>query len=241
MTIVKIDGYCLLRNDKHLTQRVLETGELIYETAIAELPEVKALQWTSYDNRSDGTLIRPIVLDVGAYVGDTALIFLNLNCEVHAFEPYLDAFRCLEYNCDIPDSGKSYCYSEAVGDGRRVQLDGMGEDNGNLGTRMVRPVIATDKNNGIRTRRLDDMTLHRCDFIKIDVEGFELPVLWGAKKLITKYKPKILIEAYDTLLARQGFNRQQMFDYFTEIGYKWRVAIGQESDDRCDYLAEPNG
>ena len=41
---------------------------------------------------------------------------------------------------------------------------------------------------------LDSVIKKRVDFIKIDVDGKELDVLKGAKKIIDNYKPKILVE-----------------------------------------------
>jgi hypothetical protein len=38
------------------------------------------------------------------------------------------------------------------------------------------------------------MALHRLDFVKIDVEGFELNVLAGGKKTIQCYRPFLHIE-----------------------------------------------
>ena len=38
------------------------------------------------------------------------------------------------------------------------------------------------------------MKNNQIDFIKIDVEGFELNVIKGFKNLINKYKPILLIE-----------------------------------------------
>jgi hypothetical protein len=41
-----------------------------------------------------------------------------------------------------------------------------------------------------------ELQLERVDFIKIDVEGMEFDVLYGAKKTINKFKPKLLVELH---------------------------------------------
>ena len=46
----------------------------------------------------------------------------------------------------------------------------------------------------VETRRLDDEDVHDIGFIKIDVEGFEFPVLEGAAQTIKGDRPTLLIE-----------------------------------------------
>jgi FkbM family methyltransferase len=45
---------------------------------------------------------------------------------------------------------------------------------------------------------IDAMDLPRLDFIKLDVEGFEIPALTGALKAIAKYRPYIWVEYFIT-------------------------------------------
>ena len=44
---------------------------------------------------------------------------------------------------------------------------------------------------------IDSLELDNCDFLKIDVEGFEYLVVLGALKTITKYHPTIYFECRD--------------------------------------------
>lgn len=55
---------------------------------------------------------------------------------------------------------------------------------------------------------LDSYNLRPC-FIKIDVQGFELEVLRGAKETITEYKPVLLIESIT----------EEVIDFLKPIGY----------------------
>lgn len=55
----------------------------------------------------------------------------------------------------------------------------------------------TPKAYEIILRRLDDenLDLNECNLIKIDVEGYEWPVIQGGKNIIAKFKPWIVFEA----------------------------------------------
>ena len=62
--------------------------------------------------------------------------------------------------------------------------------------------------------------LSRLDFIKIDVEGWELRVLMGGKETINKFYPAILVELVDDNLARANDTLQNSWDQLTEWGYR---------------------
>ena len=45
--------------------------------------------------------------------------------------------------------------------------------------------------------RLDSLTIAgRVDFLKIDTEGWEVPALTGAMRLVARCRPKILVEEH---------------------------------------------
>jgi FkbM family methyltransferase len=204
----------VLRGDSALTAAAMKSGRLVNEVEIEALGEVRSIA------------VGDVVLDIGAFVGDTARLFLDLGAEVYAFEPYPDAFACLAHNC--PDSQN---YNVAVGDGTPMRAMGVkGENSSNFGTRMM------SAGGSVPTMRIDDYRFPRVDFVKIDTEGCEVLALRGMRDTLARCKPMLLIEAYDTLLHKQGFTRRQIFDELIPLGFTYRVAIGNESNDRCDLL-----
>lgn len=206
----------VLKHDTCLSRWAIVHGSIIGETSIAALPSVRAL------NSKD------VVLDIGAFIGDTAMIFAANGADVWAFEPYPDAFAALRINCP-----RAHAMNVAVGDGRMMGAAGdFGENNGNYGTRMM-------GTGSTPTIRIDDLNLPRVTFAKIDCEGMEPAVLDGMANTIGRCRPVLLIEAYDTLLKAQGFTRQDIFDRLRAMEYRWEVSIGFEHDDRLDYLATP--
>ena len=76
----------------------------------------------------------------------------------------------------------------------------------------------------INVTTLDDylmgMELDSVNFIKIDVEGFEINVLKGAKKIIEKFKPSLFIEVENTLLNRQGTSASELISLIQQFKYR---------------------
>ena len=72
------------------------------------------------------------------------------------------------------------------------------ESNQKTGDRWVQPEWETFPEIVVETRTLDSYEFDQLDFIKIDVEWFELRVLQGAENTIRKHKPIMYIEMSDT-------------------------------------------
>ncbi len=57
------------------------------------------------------------------------------------------------------------------------------------------------------------------DFIKCDVEGFELNVFEGAKKTLSQMKPTILVEIEERHTKKYNLNPQQVMSFMKKLGY----------------------
>lgn len=55
--------------------------------------------------------------------------------------------------------------------------------------------------------------LTRLDFIKCDIEGYELVVMREMRPLLERFRPRVLIET-------GGANRPRIIELFTELGYE---------------------
>jgi len=209
-----------LTDDQNLTPQALNNDTICLEHSIANLPEVKSLK--SGD----------IVIDVGAFIGDTALIFSQNGAEVYAFEPQEDAFFCMEYNA-FKNSTNIIAINEAVGNGDSVSVNQDALD-GNPGTRTIK-----SDENGKKSIRLDDYfaKFNSINLIKIDCEGYEPPVIQGAKNIINKHKPVIICEVYPDMLARAGFSKSDIYNPLIELGYNIVTSIGEEDSVRWDITA----
>lgn len=88
---------------------------------------------------------------------------------------------------------------------------------------LTRPVDeSTVRSYEVRLVRLDDelAAYDRIDFMKIDVEGAELPTLRGADAVLNRHRPAVLFECgTDVQLQRFGYKRADLFDFFSERAY----------------------
>lgn len=57
------------------------------------------------------------------------------------------------------------------------------------------------------------------DFVKIDVDSYDMEVLEGMTKIIEKYSPIILVEVNSALLLR-GYKQKDVLDFMKIQGYK---------------------
>ena len=94
---------------------------------------------------------------------------------------------------------------------------------------------------------LPTMKLSHIDFIKIDVEGFELKVLIGADSVINKYRPTLFIEVVDSHLKKQSTSAVELIKYLQSKKYSIKnsgtgemVDLDTNFNYMMDILAIPN-
>lgn len=129
-------------------------------------------------------------IDVGAYIGETSIPFLNDFDNVIAFEPNPNSFSILKENKKIKT------YNCALGkEETKTNLivpDGQPASDGSIAVR--RNLNWVGQTFEVEVKRLDDFNFTDIDFIKIDVEQGEQEVIMGALDTIKKYEPVIMFE-----------------------------------------------
>ncbi len=149
------------------------------------------------------------IIDVGSQYCDYAIMFSKFyKSKVYAYEPLRENFEKAIKNIKINNS--NIILSNI--------LIGNGEDltftvNGNM------VINSHDKVSGkLKSVKLDDIFRNfneNIDLIKIDVEGFEYEVLKGAKDLLGKFKPPIIIE-----IPNKSYIYNKIMDYLMELNYR---------------------
>ena len=143
--------------------------------------------------------------------------------KVYAFEPNPKSFNILKKNVKKNVSVFPFAITNKSGtDFLKIPKGKKGYSNQGGSLRNVK----LDKNFGkikVITKKLDDINLKNIGFIKIDAEGSELNVLNGAKKIIKKYKPTLLIEIEERYISEPI---EKSLKRILDFGYNGFALIG---------------
>lgn len=133
-------------------------------------------------------------VDAGANKGVYTYFMARLCKHVYAFEPNPKIYRILQKTIAGNVTASPAALSDNTGRAvLRVPYGSRGHQNQNASLSAVK-VSGNHTPVDVETYRLDDLQIENIGFMKIDVEGFELPLLAGAAKTIARDRPNLLIE-----------------------------------------------
>jgi FkbM family methyltransferase len=195
------------------------------------------------------------VIDAGANLGVYAVQFshwVGAGGRVLAMEPQPGIYGVLSVNAVVAGVGNMQVYNIALGDAQRQTrmehtiMDGsskgraFGEAASDPGSKINfggRPLGLRGEHVDMIT--LDSLRVSNVSFIKIDVQGSEDYVIWGARDTIAREAPVILMEREDLFLRKMhepeminalGLSHEvASFDamiYLRSIGYVEVLRIG---------------
>jgi len=195
------EGVWLPREERHLRE-LMRPGERHF----ARLPDGRAAYQRRKYLAAMAFVAEPAhFVDVGAHVGLWSMQAEQDFERVTAFEP-VDAHAAL-FTMNVY---RARLYRVALGAARDE-------------VEMVTPETSTGDTfvGGPGTtpmRMLDDFTFERIDLLKIDVEGYELPVCAGAVRTLKRCKPVIVIEQKGHDAGRHGFEAGAAAAFLRDLG-----------------------
>lgn len=173
-----------------------------------------------------------VVIDVGAHAGQFSKLFARMapRGRVYAFEPSAYArsilMRSLAFNrlghvtvipmglSDAPGELVLHTPIKARG-GLGFGIAHFGEDGQDARDTMDQVVPLTTLDAFAAQEGLT-----RLDFLKADVEGWEVNVLKGGLTTLAKHRPALFLEISDASLARAGSRPTDIWDILRPLGYR---------------------
>lgn len=164
-------------------------------------------------------------VDVGASVGPTLLLLESLvgsEGRVVCFEPLPDNLEELRRNA--AQFSNVELISAAVGDCEgSVML-----------SRTHNAVVKESGEVKVPIVTIDSQVSGRIDFMKIDIEGFEINALRGAARVIREHRPRLVIEVHPTMFP-PGQSVKDIFDLLNP--YYGRLTLYKMRPGRVAALA----
>jgi FkbM family methyltransferase len=176
-----------------------------------------------------------VILDIGAHAGQFSKLFARMAPagQVYAFEPSAYArsvmipaiaFNRLR-NITLLPVGLSDQSAERVLHTPLKRQQSLGFGTAHLGEAAA-PERAADQVVGLTT--IDTFVakqgLTRLDFIKADIEGWELRALTGGEQTLRRFLPALYLEVDDACLARAGDTPADLFAWLAGLGYRgWTI------------------
>jgi len=219
-------GIWLPDGETHLTEWMEKRNEIVRGLPTYQYHKLRAaVDLVSADRRR-------VALDIGAHCGLWSMHLVHEFDRLIAFEPMAAHRACFLKNVDC-DRFRVLLYSSALGEATRDVTMTTGP--ASSGDTWIRPTDdhASPVAQTATMSRLDDWTFPPVDFVKIDCEGYELPILRGGEETLTRDRPVICIEQKPGHASRFGFGDTDAIDWLKARG--WRQA-GVMSGD---YLMVP--
>ena len=170
-----------------------------------------------------------VVYEVGAFQGLLTLFFSSRAREVIAYEPNPPSYARVTENLRLNGRANVRLRQLAVGDrpGTLTLLTdplmpgGASADPQVSG--QIRASVAAITSVTVPVVTLDDdvraAQLPAPDFIKIDIEGMELPALRGMRSILRQHFPELYIEMHGATIEQKDTNVRAVVDFLTDVGY----------------------
>jgi FkbM family methyltransferase len=184
------------------------------------------------------TLAQPVVLDIGANIGNHTLAFATVASHVHAFEPIPCIHALLRQNVEQNALVNVTLHALALSDSDGAATIHMVTD-GNYGASSFDQRSAQTEAVSVQRRRGDallaELGVDRVDFIKIDVEAHEVYVLRGLMDMLQRQRPFITMEWNDPLTIERLRGSAEL-QFLTD---HYRILVLGSSWDRAWWAGKP--
>lgn len=181
-----------------------------------------------------------VVFDVGANIGLYSISMARRAGRVLCFEPNPVSFAAVEEHIALNRVSNVSAFQCALG-AKPGELELGDPSDGDLGKFSLR--AQDDGGVMVPVRTVDEVVesegLTRLDLMKVDVEGFEPPVLLGAEKTIPRFWPNLCIELTARWYTEDWGEIERAFAWKSSAPYRYFEITkeGPVAFDLDDFLA----
>ena len=230
-----IKGIWFPKHDKHLSSMV-ENHSKIGDVSLPDGRVVGSYQLHKL-RYAMNTVVPPdrrrVAVDVGGHIGLWSMHLAGMFEEVHAFEP-LSLHRSLfGMNVTAPNVTLHHIGLGEARGSARIVLDHLNTGNAHVigadadalddtaHKERRRLGIVTDapvETETVDIAPLDEYAFDRVDLVKIDVEGYEIEVVKGARETLLRNRPAVVIEQKGNEAKFHGQERNAAGKYLQSLG-----------------------
>lgn len=179
-----------------------------------------------------------IVLDVGANIGLTSMMLSTQAREVHAFEPSPQTYD--SFLKTIRANNATNVIARQIAIGSKQGTVGLMEDQLSASANHLLTQDTLARKSTLKTpittidSYINDNNILSLDFIKLDIEGFEIDALYGSKETFEKFRPTVLTEFNS--FAMIGFHNLNPRDYlnFLKLTFPYVYELRNNSPFELD-------
>jgi FkbM family methyltransferase len=184
-------------------------------------------------------LLRPgmVLVDAGANIGQHTLLAATAvgpSGSVHSFEPVPAVFAHLQSN--VTSNGLHNVKLNRMAlwnEDSTVTLALPAEHQHNSGAWTIGTTESLTAPVSAEAIRLDTYVsrcgLSRVDVIKMDIQGAEPFAMAGARDVLTKCRPALMMEVDRGALKGLGYSPEMLWDELSKLGYRaWRIRVSSK-------------
>lgn len=189
-----------------------------------------------------------LFVDIGANIGLFSLLAAKLvgpSGNVYAFEPTGRIYERLAVNVRLNGFECVACYPLALSDHIGQQPLFISKDGFDAWNSFARPVAGQSfEHELVECETWDHFAIQhdllgKVSMIKLDVEGWEIPVLSGAKETLSRADaPLLQVEFTDAVSASAGFSCKDTYQFLDDLGYRMFVYDAKRRELINDPLRE---
>ena len=179
-----------------------------------------------------------ICIDIGSNIGYYALLEskkIGKNGNVLAIEPSPENFSTLVYNIKLQNDQNINAFNFAIGDKNDEIEFLIGKKSNWSKVKDENDIIESeDKIIKIPLKTLNsfvkDNQLEKIDLLRMDVEGYENNIIDGAIEVLTKFKPKIMVEIHKMIMGKK--KTREILEKLKKLNYENKFFIPRIFDSQ---------